>query len=89
MITRKLAHFTEYAILAFLAARAFSTSPRPGIRNRWFLISLLLIVIWALGDEYHQSYVPSRTGSLIDSFIDITGGLTALLIIRRRKSVPA
>ena len=89
MITRKLAHFTEYAILAFLAARAFSTSPRPGIRNRWFLISLLLIVIWALGDEYHQSYVPSRTGSLIDSFIDITGGLAALLVIRRRKGAPA
>ena len=89
MITRKLAHFTEYAILAFLAARAFSTSPRPGIRNRWFLISLILIVIWALADEYHQSFVPSRTGTVIDSFIDIAGGLTALLVIRRRKGAPA
>ncbi|MGB7925978.1 MAG: VanZ family protein, partial [Pyrinomonadaceae bacterium] len=27
-ITRKIAHFTEYAILGFLAARAFRTSPR-------------------------------------------------------------
>ena len=67
MITRKLAHFTEYAILAFLAARAFRTSPSPGIRNRWFLISLALIVIYALVDEYHQSFVPTRTASVVDS----------------------
>jgi VanZ family protein len=32
-ITRKLAHFSEYAILGFLAARAFR------MRERWFLIS--------------------------------------------------
>lgn len=89
MITRKLAHFTEYAILAFLAARAFSTSPRPAIRNHWFLISLILIVIWALGDEYHQSFVPGRTGTIWDSLIDITGGVAALIIIRRRKGSPA
>ena len=89
MITRKLAHFTEYAILAFLAARAFSTSPRPAIRTRWFLISLALIVIYALLDEYHQSFVPSRTGTIVDSFIDMAGGLTALLIIRKRKGTSA
>lgn len=84
LITRKLAHFTEYAILAFFAVRAFRTSPRPSIANRWFLISLALVVVYALLDEYHQSFVPSRTGTIYDSLIDIAGGLTALLIIRRR-----
>jgi len=83
-ITRKLAHLTEYAILGFLAARAFRSSPRPAIHNRWFLISLTLIVVYALIDEYHQSFVPSRTASIYDSLIDMAGGLTALLIIRRR-----
>jgi VanZ family protein len=82
--TRKIAHFTEYAILGFLAARAFRTSPRPAIRHRWFLICATLVVVYALLDEYHQSFVPSRTASIFDSFIDMTGGLTALLIIRRR-----
>lgn len=82
-ITRKLAHFTEYAILGFLAARAFRTSPRPAIRDRWFLICATLIVVYALTDEYHQSFVPSRTASIVDSLIDIAGGLTALLIHRR------
>jgi len=86
LVTRKLAHFTEYAILAYLAARAFRTSPRSAVANRWFLISLALVVCYALLDEYHQSFVPSRTASIYDSFIDMTGGLVALLIIRRRRN---
>jgi VanZ family protein len=83
-ITRKLAHFTEYAILGFLAARAFRTSPRPAISQRWFLICATLIVVYALMDEYHQSFVPSRTASIFDSLIDMAGGLTALIIVQRR-----
>ena len=82
IITRKAAHFTEYAILAFLAARAFRTSPRPALAKRWFLVSFVLVVAYALLDEYHQSFVPSRTGSIYDSLIDISGGLTALLLIK-------
>ena len=83
-ITRKVAHFTEYAILGFLAARAFRTSPRPAIRQRWFWISAALVVVFALLDEYHQSFVPNRTGTIYDSFIDISGGLAALIFLRRR-----
>jgi VanZ family protein len=77
-VTRKLAHFTEYAILGFLAARAFWSS------KRWFLISAVLIVVYALIDEYHQSFVPSRTASLFDSLIDMLGGITALIFISRK-----
>ena len=82
--TRKIAHFTEYAILGFLAARAFRTSARPAIRNHWFLISAALVVVYALLDEYHQSFVPSRTASVFDSFIDMTGGFVALIVISRK-----
>ena len=81
VVTRKAAHFTEYAILGFLAARAFRTSPRPAIRDRWFLISATIVVVYALMDEYHQSFVPTRTASIFDSLIDIAGGLTALIFI--------
>lgn len=82
VITRKVAHFTEYAILAYLAARAFRTSPHPALSNHWFVIALVVVVAYALLDEYHQSFVPSRTSSVYDSFIDMAGGLTALLVIR-------
>jgi len=80
-ITRKLAHFAEYALLALLAARAFTTSSYATLRRVWFAASLLLAIAYSLFDEYHQSLVPSRTGTIWDSLIDSAGGLTALLIL--------
>ena len=83
-ITRKIAHLTEYALLGILVARAFRGSSREGLRERWFLASLALVIVYALLDEYHQAFVPSRTGTIYDSLIDIAGGFAALLIVRRR-----
>ena len=82
---RKAGHFSEYAIFALLAARAFRTSSRELLRKRWFWASLSLVVIYALGDEFHQSFVPSRTASIYDSMIDTFGGLTALALLTIRK----
>src|SRR4030095_2225101 len=86
-LTRKTAHFTEFAVLGLLSARAFSVSSQYMLRRMWFFAGLLLVVVWALLDEFHQSFVPSRTASLYDSLIDIAGGLTALIgyaYLRRR-----
>ncbi len=89
-VTRKVAHFVEYALLALLAARAFSSSSQQFLQRRWFLISLLLVVLYSLSDEYHQSFVQGRGASIYDSFIDMSGGLSALLLYafwhRRKKS---
>src|ERR1044072_5916983 len=38
-LVRKAAHFTEYAVLALLAARAFRASPRLALSARWWLAS--------------------------------------------------
>ena|SRR5438552_3675172 len=86
-LLRKAGHLTEYAILALLAARAFRTSSRELLRNRWFWVSLLFVVVYSLSDEFHQSFVPSRTASIYDSMIDSVGGLTALvlLVVRKRR----
>lgn len=81
-LVRKAGHFFEYAVLAFLARRAFITSPRALIRRWWFELSLMLVVLYALFDEWHQSFEPTRTGSVYDSLIDIAGGLTVLLIYK-------
>jgi VanZ family protein len=80
-IIRKLAHLTEYAILALLAARVFITSSQHSLKRRWFLFSLLLVSVYALSDEFHQSFIPARTGTIYDSLIDITGGLIALVLL--------
>ena len=81
-LTRKVAHFAEYAILAFLARRAFITSSKAFIHRRWFQVALLLVATYSLLDEFHQSFVPSRTASIYDSAIDVAGGLTILLIYK-------
>jgi VanZ family protein len=81
-LMRKLAHFTEYAVLGVLSARAFASSANDSVRRHWFQVSLLLIVCYALLDEFHQSFVPGRTASIYDSAIDVAGGLTALLLSR-------
>jgi VanZ family protein len=80
-VLRKAGHFTEYAILALLAARAFRTSSRELLRSRWFWASLVLVIVYSLTDEFHQSFVPSRTASIYDSMIDGLGGLTALSLV--------
>lgn len=85
---RKTAHFTEYAIFAALAARAFVTSSHERLRHWFFFAALLLIALYALSDEFHQSFVSTRSASIFDSLIDITGGLVALIVYtiwRRRQ----
>lgn len=57
-LTRKAAHFTEYAVLAFFARRAFITSSSAFIQRYWFQLGLLLVVIYALLDELHQRSNP-------------------------------
>jgi len=86
---RKTAHFTEYGLLGLLAARAFVGSSINFLRSRWFFSALLLVVIYALSDEFHQSFVSTRTGSIYDSMIDIAGGLTMLIfyaLLRNRRN---
>lgn len=87
IIVRKCAHFMEYALLGLLTARVFIPSSIKTLRDNWFLFALLLVSINALVDEYHQSFVASRTGSIYDSLIDIAGGFTALVIVNFWRNV--
>jgi len=78
---RKLAHFTEYALLAFLASRAFWYSSITFLRRFWFVWAFLMVALVAGTDEYNQSFNPLRTGSFYDTLIDASGGLTMILIL--------
>jgi len=87
---RKAAHVTEYAVLALLAARAMRTSGLAALRRSWLPASFAFVAAVALVDEYHQSLEPSRTGTIYDSLLDMTGGAAALaclalwLAVRRK-----
>ena len=89
-VVRKTAHFTEYAILAFFAVRAFSTSASVFIRQRSYIFTLVLVIMIASLDEFNQSFEPSRTSSFWDVLLDISGGLVmiAALVLFRKNRLP-
>ena len=80
-IIRKLGHLTEYAILAALLWRALR-SGTDWKSKKWILFAVVWIAcaIFAASDEFHQSFVPSRTPALHDVMIDICGALIGLAI---------
>jgi VanZ family protein len=80
-LVRKAAHFTVYAILALLTFRALRSGAAERWQRRWALWSFLLVSVYALLDEYHQSFTRTRTGTPVDSFIDMTGGAFALMCL--------
>ena len=86
---RKLGHLTEYAILAMLLWRALRSGTGWQMKmSIFFLIAALACAIFAASDEFHQSFVPSRTSSPVDVMIDICGALVGLaicLVFARRK----
>jgi len=90
LIVRKSAHVTEYAILAALLWRALrlGTMWRLKMSISFVLVSVSC-ALFAVSDEFHQSFVPSRTASPQDVMIDICGALLGLgicsVFARRRE----
>lgn len=75
---RKLAHLTGYAILALLLYRAFRAGSEIGWRVQWAVSAFMVAAVYALIDEYHQSWTRYRTASIRDSLVDMLGSLIAL-----------
>ena len=82
---RKLAHFSEYAVLGGLYAAAIrlSLNGRSG-RGAAALrtgLPLLLGLAYAAGDEWHQAFVPGRGPAVRDVLIDFAGVLAGTLLV--------
>lgn len=76
---RKASHVTEFLVLALLYWRTFAAT---AMRRRIALpLSALLAILYAASDEFHQSFVPGRTGHAIDVYVDSIGVLLAVLIV--------
>lgn len=91
-LVRKAAHLTVYATLSALWFRA-GRGPRSGWRASWALLGLLVSLLIASADEFHQSFVPSRTGTPWDVLLNTFGALLAQAAIafcaRRQPHAPA
>ena len=76
-VVRKLGHWSEYFVLSWLLLRGFQGERRRALQKRWVVWTLLLVLVYALGDELHQAFVPSRSARLADSLINFFGGICA------------
>lgn len=88
---RKLAHLTEYAILAFLWSRGFTRAAgRPG--RAGILRALLVTTATAVVDEAHQASCAERTGTIADVLLDgmgaVVGGVMYHVWERRHAKCP-
>ena len=87
-VIRKTAHLTEYFILSTLLFLAQRGDER-GWKLRWAIWAIAMCAGYAALDEFHQSFVPSRTASPWDSLIDTTGASVAqcvIWILRRERN---
>ncbi|GKS09147.1 hypothetical protein YDYSY3_01470 [Paenibacillus chitinolyticus] len=77
-IIRKAGHVSEFALLAFLWIRTLLAMKRP-FWTAW-LAGGFLAVLYAASDEWHQSFVPGRTGHAIDVGMDSVGVLLVMAV---------
>lgn len=85
---RKLAHMTEFGILAVLFYWALTFYPNlKQARWKWkvnqmpYVLAFGLTVFYAATDELHQLFIADRSGNLFDVCVDSTGALLALCFI--------
>jgi len=75
-IIRKMAHFTEYFIFSILLMHGLRGKDR-GWKLRWAIWAVVIAAGYASFDEFHQSFVPSRTASPWDALLDTAGASAA------------
>ncbi len=94
---RKMGHFVGYFALSALLFRAWkNTLHLPQARAwalRWAATALSMAILIASLDEWHQTFLPSRTGRFADVVLDSSAALTAQFVIflflrLRRRFVP-
>ena len=81
VVARKCAHVTEYAVLALLLWRALRSIRVLHAKSLMVFGAVLLgCALFAASDEFHQTFVKSRTPSVRDVVLDVSGALFGLLI---------
>jgi VanZ family protein len=90
---RKTGHVVGYGMLGLLLLRGWRATLDQGHAQlgRTALLSWLGTAFVASMDEWHQSFIPSRTGTWRDAVLDSAAGLVFLLVayfwLRRSKEV--
>ncbi len=77
-IIRKIAHFTEYAVLSILITLTLKSF---GLTFKKLALAVLISFLYAISDEVHQHFVPGRACRAFDVLIDTAGAFVGYTII--------
>ena len=84
-VLRKAGHVFGYGLLSFLLFRAWrETLPMSGNPKwtfRWAMLAVLGTALVASLDEWHQSFLPSRTGRWQDVLLDTCAGIAVQILL--------
>ena len=93
-IIRKLAHFTEYAVLGVLyfeTVYSFRRQSIKGAENVYevkrklccitVLLTAVLCMLYAVSDEFHQFFTDGRSPTVKDVIIDTCGGFAGSMLV--------
>lgn len=73
---RKFAHFFAYMILGILIMNVLSAIKINGKKR--IVLALLICIVYAITDEFHQLFVPGRGAQVKDVIIDTLGALSGI-----------
>lgn len=80
----KFAHFLEFLVLGMLLTRAI-LGQGPKISLSWAIIlSIIISVLYAAIDEWHQAFIPGRQVDSLDFAADAAGVILGSLLFLRR-----
>jgi VanZ family protein len=81
-VIKKLGHSVIYGVLAILYLWALKGSKAlPEARIPVFVLSFVLVLLYAVTDEYHQSFTPGRHATVTDVIIDAAGAIVCLAFL--------
>jgi VanZ family protein len=75
-VSSTILHIIEYFGLGLILIPAVKSSKN----RRYFIISLLILSVYAASDEFHQNFVAGRVMSMADWIADCAGGLAGLFL---------
>ncbi len=86
---REMGHFSIYfifSILLFNHIRFYNIN-----RIKQYILSIVMSVIYAFTDEFHQAFVPERYPDILDIYVDTIGAIvgvcTAIVIMKVYKKI--
>lgn len=73
---RKSAHFVAYSVLGFLTAHTVRLFLHKNFST--IVTSFGITILYAISDEFHQTFIPGRSGEVRDVIIDSAGSFTGI-----------